>query len=99
LTLPYEEILISGPIQLQAWQNCTRKNIKVEVPSRNQAPRYEDMSGGTSVHVPPNLGTKWRWVVSFTLRSLYSGKGSPVPTGWKAGRNPEPVSTWRRTFP
>jgi hypothetical protein len=40
-----------------------------------------------------DLGTRWRWVVSFTLRSYYS----PVSIGQETGWAPEPVSTiWKR---
>jgi hypothetical protein len=38
-----------------------------------------------------DLGTSWRWVVSFTLRPLYPGEESPVPTGKEAGWTSEPV--------
>jgi hypothetical protein len=41
-----------------------------------------------------NLGTRWRWVASFTPLPLYPrGKHRPVPIVWKAGWTPEPV--WR----
>jgi hypothetical protein len=44
------------------------------------------------------LGTRWRWVVSFTHRPLYpSGKYSPVTVVKRAGWAPDPVWTlWRR---
>jgi hypothetical protein len=45
-----------------------------------------------------DLGIRWRWVVSFTLRPLYPGEKSPpyIPIGWEAWV-PEPVWTlWRR---
>jgi hypothetical protein len=43
----------------------------------NQAPRHEDVgrSGGIALHV--NLGARWRWVVIFTLRPLYSRRWGP----------------------
>jgi len=39
----------------------------------NEVPHREDVlgSGDTAPRIL-NLGTKWRWVVSFTPRSLYS---------------------------
>jgi hypothetical protein len=47
-----------------------------------------------------DLGTRWWWVVSFTLLPLYSrGKSPPppTPTGYEAGWAPEPVwMLWRR---
>jgi hypothetical protein len=49
-----------------------------------------------------DLGTRWRWVVSFTPRSLYPrGKHSLIPTGLEAGWAPEPVWTrwWGKKFP
>jgi hypothetical protein len=39
-----------------------------------------------------NLGTRWRWVVSFTPRPLYHRDRIPAPSGWA----PQPVWTfWR----
>jgi hypothetical protein len=46
-----------------------------------------------------DLGTSWRWVVSFTPRPLsHPGKEPPpVPIGKEAGWAPEPVwATWRQ---
>jgi hypothetical protein len=42
------------------------------VPVLNEAPRHEDVlgSGGIAPHIF-DLGTTWRWVVSFTPRPLY----------------------------
>jgi hypothetical protein len=51
------------------------------------------MSGG--IAPPLNLGTRWRWVVSFTPRQVYPGKKPPVPTGQEAGWAPEPFLTLR----
>jgi hypothetical protein len=45
-----------------------------------------------------DLGTSWRWVVSFTLQPFYSWGESPVPIGKGAWWAPEPVwTTWGRT--
>jgi hypothetical protein len=54
--------------------------------SGGMAPRFLD------------LGTRWRWVVNFTLRPLYSWEETPIPIGQKAVWAPEPVWTqqWRR---
>jgi hypothetical protein len=43
-------------------------------------------SGGTDPHIP-NLGTRWKWMVSFTPWPLYHGakSPSPVPLGQEAG--------------
>jgi hypothetical protein len=45
-----------------------------------------------------DLGTSWRWVVSFKPLPLYTRGNSPsVPIGQEAGWAPEPVWTmWRR---
>ena len=44
-----------------------------------------------------NLGTRWRWVVSFTLRPLYPRNRTPMPIEWEAWLAEEPVWTlWRR---
>jgi hypothetical protein len=45
-----------------------------------------------------DLGTRWRWAVSFTPLPLYPpGKEPPVPIGQKAEWAPESVWTlWRR---
>jgi hypothetical protein len=44
-----------------------------------------------------NLGTRLRWALSFTARSLYPrGKEPPVPIGQDAGWAPESVPTRRR---
>jgi hypothetical protein len=52
-------------------------------------------SGGIASHVL-DLGTRWRWVVSFTPRPLY-----PVSIVWEAEWAPEPFCTrwWREKFP
>jgi len=40
-------------------------------------------SGGIALRIL-GLGTRWRWVVSFTPRPLYSqGKNLPVLIGWE----------------
>jgi hypothetical protein len=55
--------------------------IKVKgkvVPVLNWAPRHEDVSGSGGIATRiPDLGTRWRWVVSFTLRPLYPQGKSP----------------------
>jgi hypothetical protein len=50
-------------------------------PVLNWAPRHEDVLGSGSI-APRilDLGTRWRWVVSFTLQPLYpQGKGPWYP--------------------
>jgi hypothetical protein len=44
----------------------------------NWAPRHEGVLGSRSI-APRilHLGTRWRWVVSFTARPLYSQRKSP----------------------
>jgi len=37
-------------------------------------------SGGIALGIL-NLGTRWRWVVTFILRPLYRRVRAPVPTG------------------
>jgi hypothetical protein len=48
---------------------------------------------GSIVPCVLNLGTKWRRVVSLTLRQLSPGEEAPIPIGQEAGWVPEPVST------
>jgi hypothetical protein len=60
------------------------------VPVFNQAPRHEGVlgSGGIAPCIL-DLGTRWRWVVSFTPRSLYpQGKSlwCPLDRGWVGPR-------------
>jgi hypothetical protein len=45
-----------------------------------------------------DLGTRWRWVIRFTLRQLYPRKNRPrYPLDRRLGRLPEPVRTlWSR---
>jgi len=38
-----------------------------------------------------NLGTRWRWVVSFMPQQLYSWQKNVEPIQCKAGWTPEPV--------
>jgi hypothetical protein len=54
----------------------TKYHVKKCIPSLIN--RHEDMwaSGGTAPHIL-NLGTSWRWVVSFTPRPLYLRGKSP----------------------
>jgi hypothetical protein len=56
----------------------------------------EDVLGsGDTVPCILNIGTRWRWVVSFTPRPIYSrGKSSWYPLQWRLGGSPEPVWTW-----
>jgi hypothetical protein len=67
-------------------------------PLLNFAPRHEDVlgSGGVSSFII-NLGTRWRWVDSFTPRSLYSqGKTPRYPLFRRMEWAPEPVwSRWQ----
>jgi hypothetical protein len=70
----------------------------------NQALRQEDIweSVCINTHIL-DLGTSWRWVLSFTSRRLYPRiKSLPVPIGQETGRTPEPVWTslrWEKCFP
>jgi hypothetical protein len=53
----------------------------------NWAPRHEGVlgSGGITAHIL-DLGTRWRWVVSFTPRTLYpQGKSSWYPLDRRLG--------------
>jgi len=61
-------------------------------PVLNQTPRHEVVwgNGGTAPRI--NFGTRWRWVVSFTPRSLSPrGKGSLYPLYRRLGG---PPSRW-----
>jgi hypothetical protein len=48
---------------------------------------HEDV-WGSGCTVPPilDLGTRWRWLISFTVRLLYPRGNSPYRTHWKGGR-------------
>jgi hypothetical protein len=52
-----------------------------------RAPRHEGVlgSGGIAPRIF-DLGTRWRWVVSFTLRLLYPQVKSPWIGGWVGSR-------------
>jgi len=53
----------------------------------SSAPHHEDVLG--SGDIAPRilkLGTRWRWVVSFTLQPLYPWGKTQVPNGRKAAR-------------
>jgi len=56
-------------------------------PVLNKAPGHDNVwrSGGMALRIP-NLGTRWRWVVSFMTLPLYTQGGSPLyPLGRKLG--------------
>jgi hypothetical protein len=66
------------------WQKSISEDLTWEgkgkvVPVLNYAPRHEDVlrSGGIDPRIL-DLGTRWRWVVSFTPRSLYLQGKSPL---------------------
>jgi hypothetical protein len=64
-------------------QNVEQKG-RGKVPVLNIVPRHEDVC--VSKVIAPRIlnlkfGTRWRWVVSFTPRSLYLGGKSPVFLG------------------
>jgi hypothetical protein len=65
----------------------TKYHAMKTFPVLNQEPRHEDVLGG--VGMTPrilNLGARWKWVVSFTLRSLYRRrKNPPLPIEWGGG--------------
>jgi len=58
--------------------------VKVKLPLYfNRAPRHKSLlgSGGVAPHIL-GLGIRRRWVVSFTVRPLYSQGKSPWRGGW-----------------
>jgi hypothetical protein len=57
-------------------------------------------SGGTAPHIC-DLDTRWRRVLSFTLRPLYSQERALVPIEQEAGWVPEQVwkRWWGENFP
>jgi hypothetical protein len=68
----------------------------------NWAPHHEGVLGSecTAPRIL-QLGTRWKWVVSFTPRPLYlPGKEPLASIGWEAGWAPEAVWTrwWREIF-
>jgi hypothetical protein len=55
------------------------------VPVLNSAPRHEDVLGiGGISPLTFNLSTRWRWVISFTRRSLCPQGKSPI-SHWRGG--------------
>jgi hypothetical protein len=61
------------------------KKVKLSLCLTNQAQRHEGVWG--SGYINPrvlDLGTSWRWVVSFTPRPLYRGERAP-DTHWIGG--------------
>jgi hypothetical protein len=64
----------------------------------NWALRHEDVWGCCIDPRFRDFGTRWRWVVSFTLRCFIPpSKESPVPFVLEAEWTPEPVWTaWRK---
>jgi hypothetical protein len=74
------------------------RKVKLSLCLTNYALRQEDVwgSGCINPHLL-DLGTSWRWVVSFTPRPLYPREKAPVPIGWEAAWAPKQVwKTWRR---
>jgi hypothetical protein len=65
------------------------------IPSSYHAMKTNWESGGT-VSCFLKLSARWRWMVSFTPRPLYSGEEPQVSVGQKAGWTPEQVWTWWR---
>ena len=53
-------------------------------------------SGGVASPIL-NLGTRWRWVVSFTPRPLCLRERTPAPIDWDAGWAPDPVWAFLRS--
>jgi len=72
----YGHELISKPL-FQA-KNLTIYKFKMN-PVLNSAPHHENLLGVEMYSWPCilNLDTRWRWVVRFTLRPLYSRRKSP----------------------
>jgi hypothetical protein len=75
------------------------KKVKLSLCLTTKGPRHEGVWGSRyadSYFI--DLGTSWRWVVSFTPRPLSPpGKKPPVPIRKEAGWAPEPVrTTWRK---
>jgi hypothetical protein len=68
--------------------SCIKK-VKLSLCLTNQALRYEGVWG--SGHIDPHfldLGTSWRWVVSFTPLPVYPrGKSPRYPLGPRTGLN------------
>jgi hypothetical protein len=65
--------------------NSKGKKVKLSLDLTNKAPRHEDVWG--SGCIDPrflDLGTSWRWVVSFTPRPLYPRERAPG-THWIRG--------------
>jgi hypothetical protein len=66
------------------------KKFKVAPCAFNRAPLHEGVlgSGGITPHFL-HLGTRWRWVVSFTLRLLYPQDGRLGGPQSRSGRGGE----------
>jgi hypothetical protein len=53
-------------------------NVKVKLTlCFNWAPRHEGILGSRGIAPLIHLGTRWKWVVSFTPRPLYRREGAP----------------------
>jgi hypothetical protein len=53
----------------------------------NWVPRHEGLSGGIAPRIP-DVGSRWRWVVSFTSRPFYPQRKNP----WSS--SPSPTERW-----
>jgi hypothetical protein len=73
-------------------QSMWKKAEKAKVKFSLFLPRRQIGRGRDIVPVILNLGTKWRLVVRFTLRSLYFQGRTSVPIVQEAGWVPEPES-------
>jgi hypothetical protein len=63
----------------------TKHHTKKTYPVLNEVPHHEDVwRRGNIASCILNLGNGWRWVVSFTLRPLYS-RGESTGTHWIGG--------------
>jgi len=73
----------------------TKSHVVKTCPLLNSAPRHEDLwvSGGIAPRIL-NLGTRWRWVVSFAPQPLYpQGKSPRFPLVRRLG-GPQSRSGW-----
>jgi hypothetical protein len=79
---------------LMSWYIASRLS-RFSLCLTNEALRHEDVWGSRCTDPPfLDLGTSWRWVVSFTLRSLYQrGKSPRYPLDRRQG-GPKSLSGW-----
>ena len=84
-----------GPLRFMCSSNIDSCLVKTQWSKLCAHHRGLCGSGGIA---PFNLngGIRWKWVVSSTLQPLYPSEEPPIPTEYRDGQTPEPVSELQR---